>query len=233
MIVLGILGGVASGKSSVCEQFQRLGADWIQADQLGHAVLRDPTVREILRERWGPGVLDADGQIDRAAVARLVFAPAPAGPRQRQFLEQVTHPRIGERLRARLRELAESNPDQVVVLDAALLLEAGWERWCDALVFVDAPRTARLERARRRGWSDGELTAREAVQLPLETKRSRATWILDNSTTPDALAAGVEQIWRALREKPLAPRSTPRFVTEPSAEQPVAEQPMADNRTND
>lgn len=198
MKVIGIVGGVASGKSLVAEQLQRLGAVILEADRVGHAVLREPEIIRALRERWGDSVVDQDGQINRAAVAQIVFAPPPRGIEQLAFLEQLTHPRIGTRLQARLQELAQDRETCVVVLDAAVLLKAGWDRFCDKILFVEASRAQRVERARQRGWSEAEFAAREAAQEALEEKRNRADVVIDNSGSPTETWRQVEALWRSL-----------------------------------
>jgi dephospho-CoA kinase len=139
MKVIGMLGGVASGKSLVAQELARLGAGLLDADRAAHEVLRMPEVETAARERWGTKVFGPDGRIDRARLAEIVFADAPGGPRERKYLEQLTHPKIGPLLAREAERLAASGT-AVAVLDAPLLLEAGWDKLCERLVFVDAPR---------------------------------------------------------------------------------------------
>lgn len=198
MIVIGVIGGVASGKSLVCEHFRQFGAILLNADREGHGVLEEPAVKAALCERWGDAILGPDGAIARPRVAERVFASPPEGPREREFLERITHPRIGERLRERLAEYQRSNDRVCVILDAALLLEAGWNRLCDRIVFVDATDDLRRRRAESRGWSADQWRAREAAQRSLVEKRRQSDWIVDNSGTPDETREQVARIWRAL-----------------------------------
>jgi dephospho-CoA kinase len=202
MLVIGIVGGVASGKSFVAQQFRRLGAEIIHADQIAHEVLAETEVREALRRRWGPAVFDDQGNVDRAAVARLVFAPPPAGPVQRTFLEQVTHPRIRQKVRQRVDALTRRDTCPTVVLDIPLLLEAGWNEFCNTIVFVETAYELRQQRALQRGWSEADFAAREAAQKSLNEKRNRADWVIDNSGSPDQTFVQVQQIWRSLHEDP-------------------------------
>jgi dephospho-CoA kinase len=192
--VIGLLGGVASGKSFVAEQLKNLGAVVLDADHAGHEVLRETEVKAALRQHWGDRVFGADGEVDRAAVGRIVFADSPSGPPELEFLERVTHPRIAERLR---RHMAEASAAGVpaIVLDAAVMLKAGWDRLCDAVWFVDAPHTVRVERARARGWDQEQFAAREAAQESLKEKRRRATDVIDNSGSPDRTAQQVRALW--------------------------------------
>ena len=202
MILIGIVGGIASGKTQVTEKLRQLGATVLDADRIGHEVLDEPEVRAALRARWGDGVCDAHGRVDRRQVASIVFAAPPLGPEELAYLERLTHPLIGQRLRQQLADLACEGRSQVVVLDAAVMLKAGWGNDCDHILFVDAPRAQRLARARLRGWDEAELAAREAAQLPLAAKRSRADVIIDNSSSLEYTYAQVERFWRSLALQP-------------------------------
>jgi len=197
MILIGILGGVASGKSEVSRRLRSLGAAVLDADCVGHAVLREAEVRQAVQRRWGEAVLDAAGEIDRRKVAEIVFAAAPESRAELTFLEQLTHPLIGQRLQEQLAELHREGV-RAAVLDAPVMLKAGWDRMCQRIVFVDAPRDVRLARARQRGWTEADFAAREAAQESLETKRSRADVTLDNSLTRQHLYAQVDRFWRSL-----------------------------------
>jgi dephospho-CoA kinase len=197
MILIGILGGVASGKSEVSRRLQSLGAEVLDADQVGHAVLRELEVRRAVGHRWGERVLDAAGEIDRRKVAEIVFAGTPESDVELKFLEQSTHPRIGQRLESQLAEWHRAGV-RAAVLDAPVMLKAGWDRLCQRIIFVDAPRPVRLARARQRGWSETDFAAREAAQEPLEAKRTRADLTIDNSATREQLYAQVDRFWQGL-----------------------------------
>jgi dephospho-CoA kinase len=197
MLTLGLVGGIASGKSVVADCFRDLGAVVLDADRAGHDVLREPEVIGLLKQRWGEGVLDSRGQIDRRSVAQIVFAPG--GADDKRFLEQLVHPRIESQLHDELAQARSSEPPpRAVVIDAALLFEAGWDRLCDKIVFVDAPRDARLERAVRRGWSTEQFAAREAAQLPLDEKRRRAHVLIRNVRTLENVRDVVRLTWNDL-----------------------------------
>ncbi|HEX5103151.1 MAG TPA: dephospho-CoA kinase [Pirellulaceae bacterium] len=197
MLTLGLVGGIASGKSVVADCFRDLGAVVLDADRAGHAVLREPDVIAALKARWGERILDASGQVSRREVAKIVFAREDDS--ERQFLEQLTHPRIQMRLQQELAKAqAAEEPPRVVVLDAALLFEAGWERLCDKIIFVDAPRDVRLERAVARGWSAEQFAAREAAQLPALEKRRRADLVIRNVRTLENIRDVVRLTWNDL-----------------------------------
>ena len=158
---VGLLGGVASGKSFVASLLGELGAVVLDGDRAGHEVLEEPEVIAAARERWGEAIFSADGHIDRKALGRIVFASSPAGRRDLEFLEQRTHPRIGARLLAQVQAAAEQGAP-LAVLDAAVMRKAGWNKFCDKIVMVDAPQAVRLARARSRGWTDAEFAARSS-----------------------------------------------------------------------
>jgi len=197
MYIIGILGGIASGKSLVSEQLTRLGAGLLDADAAAHEVLRRKEIEDAARRRWGEEIFGPDGHIDRSALAKIVFAPPPDGPAERRYLEGLTHPAIGQVLMDQARRL-EAEGVEAAVLDAPVLLEAGWGGLCDRLIFVDAPRQSRLERVLERGWSEEDFTAREAVQESLDLKLSRADATIDNRGSAEQTFAQVERFWQSL-----------------------------------
>lgn len=191
--VVGLLGGIASGKSAAAKLLAGPSGCVIEADRLAHAELEGEALRGRLRERFGRGVFGADGSVDRSAVAKKVFED----PALRAELESWIHPRVRERIRAELSRARASGVPRVV-LDVPLLLENdaqhGLLAECDWLVFVDAPAEERERRARsQRGWAAGELARREAAQWPLERKRARAHHVLPNTGDLAALERAVRQ----------------------------------------
>lgn len=197
MQVVGLLGGVASGKSTVSQLLAEAGAGVLDADRAGHEALLLSEVEQAARSRWGESVFGADGRLDRSHLAQIVFAPPPDGPRERRFLEQLTHPEIAKIIQCQADALAEE-ACPVAVLDAPLLLEAGWDRLCSTLVFVDVPREIRLSRALDRGWSSEEFAAREQAQLPVEAKRARADFVVENAGKLEETRRQVAQVWLSL-----------------------------------
>lgn len=194
MKTIGLVGGIASGKSAVAHQLGHLGAVVLNADKAAHRVINRPDVKVRLRERWGAEALTPEGKVNRAVVARHVFG-GPNSKQEREFLEGLLHPRIREEFAAKIAELAQ-NPKSVVVIDAPLLLEAGWEDMCDQILFVDAPDDQRLLRAQQtRNWNPEEFSARQAVQMPIEEKRHRASDVLVNSGSLEELRAQVARFW--------------------------------------
>jgi dephospho-CoA kinase len=195
MLILGLVGGIASGKSVVANYLRDMGAVVLDADKAGHAVLREPEVIAALTNRWGQAILDPTGQISRRAVAKIVFAAGNEA--ERKFLEQLTHPRIEALLHQELEAIRNSpDPPRVVVIDAALLFEAGWDKLCDKILYVDAPRDIRLERAVARGWSAEQFAAREAAQIPPQAKRERSHIVIRNVRTLENLREVLRLTWR-------------------------------------
>ncbi len=126
-----------------------------------------------------------------------VFGPPPDGPNQLAMLESITHPEIRRRLRVQVEKNGRAAALPLVVLDAPVLLKAGWDQMCDALVFVDSPRDLRLARAQERGWTAEEFAAREAAQEPVDEKRQRAGFVVDNSGDVGYTLGQVERLpWR-------------------------------------
>ncbi len=191
--LIGLTGGIGAGKSTVAKILAGLGCVVADSDALSREALRDPEIRRRLVEWWGEGVLDGSGGIDRAAVARIIFRR----PEERARLESLIHPWIEAR---RAAMFAQAPPGTVaLVIDAPLLLEAGLDARCDAVVFVEAPRDLRLARLRAaRGWDERELALREESQRPLDEKRARSDHVIRNDGDLDALAAEVRRTLRSI-----------------------------------
>jgi dephospho-CoA kinase len=215
--VVGLVGGIGSGKSAVADAFARRGARVIAADALGHEALRQPEVRSKVVARWGPGVLDEAGEVSRPVVAGIVFAKTPRARDELRALESLVFPWIERRARD---EIAAARGDprvRLVVLDAAVMLEAGWNKVCDRLVYVHAPREVRLGRlAASRGWSAKEVDERESAQLSLTEKATRADDAVDNSGSPEQTQRQVDELLRCwgLPVTP-SPADKPVTLTDP------------------
>lgn len=193
--VVGLLGGIGAGKSTVAQFLVERGAAEIDSDRLNTEELAQPDVVQTLVGWWGKDILEGSGEVDRKAVASRVFG----SDAQRRKLEAFLHPRIGRR-RARLLARYQQDPDcRLIVLNSPLLLETGLDRLCDTLVFVACDRQLRLERVRRtRGWSSQELDRREKLQKPLDWKRDRADHVLENSTSLDRLRSQTHNLFLKL-----------------------------------
>ena len=187
-LVIGLLGGVAAGKSTVAGLLAERGFRAVDADALAREVSRDPAVLARIAARFGPDVLGADGQLRRERMAEIVFGDQTA----RKDLEALTHPEVRRRILAAMDEAAAAG--QSVVLDVPLLLEGGLVDFCDLVVFVEVSDAARRARARGRGWDEDELARREAAQAPLVEKRRRADRVVPNEDDLEATRAAVDAL---------------------------------------
>jgi dephospho-CoA kinase len=194
LVVIGVAGGIGSGKSRVADEFGRLGAVVIDSDVEAKQLLDRPDVRETLRGWWGDRVIGQDGRVDRKAVAHIVFTD----PEERRRLEMLVHPLVKER-RADAIERARRDGREAVVVDAPLLFEAGVDAECDAVVFVEAPVEVRRSRVRKsRGWDTAELARRESQQLELAEKRRRSLYVIANDRDQEWLTREAARVYRAI-----------------------------------
>ena len=197
-VIIGLVGGVASGKSYVAELLENLGALRIDADRLGHEVLLVKEVREHLARIWGPSILTDRGEVDRSQVSKLVFGNSMKAVAGRRQLEAIVHPRIRSLALDRMAAVrALPEVPLAIVIDAPLLIEAGWESLCDFILFVDSPLEDRVQRATARGWTEAHFADRENSQISLDEKRSRATHFLDNRRQA-TMAEQVNHFWMEL-----------------------------------
>jgi dephospho-CoA kinase len=189
--VIGLVGGIGAGKSTVARCFANRGCFVIDADALGHEALRQPEIIRQVVELWGNDVRKPDGSLDRRAIGRVVFG----NPTERNALEKIVFPFITARCAEEIQK-AMANPEvRFVVVDAAVLFEAGWDQNVDRIVYVDAPRSCRLARlTERSGWTETELVGREAAQWPAETKMARADEIIVNDAGRVELQERVDRL---------------------------------------
>ncbi len=175
----------------MAEELVRHGGCLISGDQLGHEALRQPDIRDRVSCRFGPQVVKDNGDIDRGNLGEMVFA----NQSERRALEELVFHWIERRMAEEIAAAREVAEVRLIVVDAAVLLEAGWDRFCDTILFVDAPQALRLQRvAQQRGWSEKEVAAREQAQWPLPVKRARADYVVDNAGPPSQLRPQLETL---------------------------------------
>jgi dephospho-CoA kinase len=195
-LLVGLTGGIASGKSVVADMLEELGARAIDFDVLARRVVApdEPAWRDIV-DHFGSGVLDRDRSIDRRRLGEIVFADDA----ERGVLESLTHPRIREEFAREVRAITERDPESIIVAVVPLLVEGGLQSHFDHVVVVFAPDEVQLDRLMRRdGLSRDAAGARLAAQLPIEKKLSSADTVIDNSDSPDHTRHQVEELWERL-----------------------------------
>ena len=198
MLLVGLTGNIASGKSTVAHLLSERGATIIDSDILARRVVEvdTPAYRQII-QRWGSEILSPDSTLDRAALRRRVFKD----PQQLEELNRLIHPEV-VRLRDRLIAEARRRRDRIAICDIPLLFERHLVDEFPRIVLVDAPRPIRLERlVRERGLTETEAMDMIAAQMPAELKRARADFIIDNDSTLSALERRVEEVWSALDQE--------------------------------
>jgi dephospho-CoA kinase len=196
MIVIGLVGRIGAGKSTVAGMFAARGADVIDADALAHEALDEPAVRAALAARFGAEVVDAAGRVSRAALADRVFGATPGHAAALADLEAIVHPRV----RRRMEERADGRR-RVAVLDVPLLAQTGWDAACDRLVVVACDAAVRQARLAARGWRPEQIAARDrawerAAALP--TAAAEKTTTVDAAADPAYTEAMVGRIWESL-----------------------------------
>jgi len=194
-LIVGIVGGIAAGKSTVVAMLVECGAEFIDADSEAHRVLEQQEVKAALVEWLGPQVVSTAGHVDRAQVAQKVFAD----PQALERLQGLVHPGVRRGIEQKVKEYRSRASSPMLVLDVPLLLESqSLTKLCDKLVFIDANQHIRSSRVAARNWSAEELQRRESFQIDIEEKRSRADLTIDTSGTLDVTREQVKACFNQL-----------------------------------
>ena len=190
--IIGILGGVGSGKSTVAEEFVKLGCKKIDADKIAHELLGEPVVKNKVVASFGKAVLGSAGEIDHKRLADIVFADG----NKLSTLNKIIHPYVLERAEELIKQHSRQNQVRAIVLDMPLLVEVGWDKRCDRLIFVDCKRQLRADRAKKMGFfNENQHKIRENFQISLDKKAGIADNIIDNNSGFSALAEQVTNIF--------------------------------------
>jgi dephospho-CoA kinase len=189
--IIGLLGGIASGKSTVASAFQDLGCAVINADLLAHQALEQSTIRQAIHEEFGIAALAEDGSVNRAALGRLVFQDAD----RLSELNNLLHPWILAKCQAELNEHLKNPTIPAIVLDMPLLLEVQWDSLCNYIVFVECSEEIRLQRAKNRSMSPENLAKREFFQISLDKKANRADNVFINNSDLSSLVRQVTKFF--------------------------------------
>jgi len=189
--VIGILGGIGSGKSTVAAEFAKLGCGLIDADEIAHKLLEKKYVKEKIIALFGP-VLDSAGKIDRKKLAEIVFVDAD----KLASLTKILHPFVLARTEQLINQYNQENQVKAIVLDMPLLIEVGWEKRCDRLIFVDCERPLRVQRMREMGlFDENKIKIRENFQISLDNKAAIAENTINNNSGLSALVRQVADIF--------------------------------------
>lgn len=201
MLVVGLTGNVASGKSSVAQLLAARGATIIDADVLARIAVEPGTeAHRAIADRWGKVILQSDGTLDRAALRHVVFNDPP----ELEALNAIVHPAVA-RLRDQALVAARARGDGIVVCDIPLLFEKKLAADYDVVILVDAPKSVRLERLTTlRGVPHGDAVPMIAAQMPAELKRAHADFVIENDTDQRALSRRVDEVWAALEARTAA-----------------------------
>ena len=194
--VAGLTGGIASGKTTVARMLADAGARIVDADHVARQVVQkgQPAWQDIV-QHFGPTILKPDGQIDREVLGTIVFNDADA----KHALNGIVHPHVYKAMQQDIRQLAIDHPHDLVVLDVPLLIESGWHAFLPVVILVYVPQTIQQDRLMHRdGLSAGDAMARIHAQMPIETKRNHADYIIDNTGDRQATRQQVLDIFRQL-----------------------------------
>jgi dephospho-CoA kinase len=189
--VIGILGGIGSGKSTVAAEFAKLGCKVIDADRIAHKLLDEPAVKEKIIGVFGRAVLDSEGNINRKKLADIVFADAE----KLSTLNGIIHPLVLRRAEELIEQYKHAERVKAIVLDMPLLVEVGWDKRCDRLIFIDCEQKLRLDRAKKMGFDKNQVKIRENFQISLDNKVKLADNTIENNSDFLALAGQVADIF--------------------------------------
>jgi dephospho-CoA kinase len=198
MLLVGLTGGVASGKSTVSRILEEEGATLIDADQIAKELVRPgtPVFLELIRA-FGEKILQENGSLDRKALAARVFSDSE----QRSVLNRILHPRIKEEIRRRVREVVERDPAAIVIIDAALLIEAGHDREMDKVIVVTSRAEQQIQRLNERnGMAPEEAERILASQMPQEEKLEAADFVLRNEGSLEETAKRTKEVFQKLKK---------------------------------
>ncbi|MCS7000255.1 MAG: dephospho-CoA kinase [Candidatus Kapabacteria bacterium] len=205
MLVIGLTGTIGSGKSEVARVLQCAGVPVISSDEVAHTIMEnDPDVIAALRARFGNTIVSSPGTLNRQRLAALVFGPAAEHRVNRQFVEQLVHPRVLEQIADQLRQL-EQEGHTLAVVESALIYSAGIEELFDYVVAVVAPEALRRERLRKRGMSDTDFEYRQQQQVSDDFLRAHADFVITNEGTLEDLKRATMTVLAMLRSLPPRP----------------------------
>ena len=190
--IIGILGGIGSGKSTVAAEFAKLGCKVIDADKIARELLLyKKAVKEKVVGLFGRTILNSAGKIDREKLAEVVFADAD----KLSLINEIIHPLVLQRAQELIKQYDCQKQVKAIVLDMPLLVEVGWDKRCDKLIFVDCEQELRLDRAKKLGFDKNQVKIRENFQISLDNKANLADNTIENNSDFSVLAKQVVNIF--------------------------------------
>ena len=189
--IIGIMGGIGSGKSTVAAEFAKLGCKVIDADEIAHELLKRDAIKEKIVAVFNRDIIDSSGNINRKRLAEIVFADID----KLKMLNRIIHPFAIERVEELIEQYNQQNQIKVIVLDMPLLVEIGWAGRCNKLIFVDCKEKIRAERAKKLGFDKNQLKIRENFQISLDNKLALADNTVENNSDFSAMVRQVADIF--------------------------------------
>ncbi len=191
--IIGITGGISSGKSTIARMLASLGAECIDADEMCHRLILTKGLQSKIIERFGNTILDSYGKIDRSRLAEIVFQDKTC----LDDLCNILHPIVIDKIKSKIAEIERQGRRKAIVIDAALLEESDLSLVCDLVIFVNTGKDNRSKRSQTsRHWPAGELEKREHFQMTLEDKKKKADYIIDNNFSTEDTFRQVKEFWR-------------------------------------
>ena len=196
LLILGLTGGIGSGKSTVAKMLMDMGALRLDGDSLAHQAMESSEIQQKLRETFGEKIFNSSGHLDRPALGEIVFSREDGSELKK--LTSLIHPEVREKIHHQL-QIWSQGTFQVVILDIPLLLESPLRELCQVILFVDTPYEKRLERVcKNRGWEEEELKKRESFQMDLQKKKDLSNYCVKNRGDLEGLKEQIQQIWKQI-----------------------------------
>jgi dephospho-CoA kinase len=195
--IIGIMGGIGSGKSTVAAEFAKLGCKIIDADKIAHDLLEEKEVREQVIALLGSGIQDSHGKIDRVKAAEIVFRDSEKLSR----LNCIIHPNVMKKTEELIEKYNNENDCKAIVLDMPLLVEVGWEKRCDKLIFVDCDEKTREKRLKNKNFKKNHIKNRENFQISLDKKKIIADNTINNNSDFSTLVRQIAEIFSNIMDE--------------------------------
>ncbi len=189
--IIGILGGIGSGKSTAAAEFAKLGCKVIDADKIAHELLDEPSVKEKVVGLFSRSILNPEGKIVREKLAEVVFTDAD----KLSSINEIIHPIVLQRAEKLIKKYNSQKQVKAIILDMPLLVEVGWDKRCNKLIFVNCDQKLRLNRAKKLGFDKNQVKIRENFQISLDNKANLADNTIENNSDFSVLAKQVVNIF--------------------------------------